>query len=91
MKEAYKLEESGMKIEDALAVAIVKYKQSIQLKISTCDIASGQKECELWAMFAQNDVKFWCKWNTGEQCKTLSIFQYATIYCMVCLSISFYG
>ena len=33
MKEADKLEDGGMKIEEALAVAVVKYKKAIQMKM----------------------------------------------------------
>ena len=69
MKETDKLEDGGMKIEEALAVAIVKYKKAIQMKMSTCDIASGQEEGELWAtIFADKDKNSWCKWNTGQKC-----------------------
>ena len=68
MKDADKLEASGAKIEQALAIVIIQNKKAIQLKMSTYNIASGEETCELWATAAQKDVKFWCNWNSGRKC-----------------------
>ena len=68
MKDAGTLEASGMKFGKALGASIIKNRKAIELKMSTCDIASGKENMELWATFVEKDTKFWCKWNTGRKC-----------------------
>ena len=62
------LEDGGMKFEEALALAILKYKKAIATKVNSCKQSGGDGELQLWCAFAEEDVKPWCKWHSGEKC-----------------------
>ena len=72
MEDVAELEVSGMDFKEALAVAIVKNKEAIKLKISNCGDKSSSEEEELgiWCKFAKkrDDWDSCCKWFLKHDC-----------------------
>ena len=67
MDDAVKFEVDGMKFEHAMAASILKHKKAIAVKVDKCKQSPGG-EFEIWCMFAEEKVKPWCKFFTGEKC-----------------------
>ena len=58
MDDALKLEVAGMKIEEALPLAVLNNKENIATKVDSCKQSDdGDGELDLWCDFAQKDVK----------------------------------
>ena len=67
-KDANKLEDDGMKFEEAMAVANLKHKKAITIKSNSCKPSSDEDDLDLWCEFVKKDKNPWCKLFTGEKC-----------------------
>ena len=68
MKDANKLEDDGMKFEEAIAVAILKHKKAITIKSNSCKPSTDEDGIDLWCEFVNKDAEPWCTLFTGEKC-----------------------
>ena len=72
MDDVDELETNGMTYKQALSDAIVKNKEAMMFKISTCDgkTSAGDEEIGIWCKFAKerDDWESCCRWFLKHEC-----------------------